>query len=195
MPGIDPQSGFRLPMPSRESLDDDARALYDGMTDPKGGTIVGLRGPGGIRLLSPKVAVMSQPLNRYLRFQSQLGARVREIAILTTAREYDSQFEWAAHEPEALKEGVPQALIEVIKHNRGTDGLAPPDALVIEFGRELLRTHKLSQAMFDRALAKFGALLLVDLISLIANYAGTAMLLAAFDMQLRPGDKPLLPPR
>ena len=33
---------------------------------------------------------------------------MREVAILTTAREMDSQFEWVAHEPEAIKEGVPQ---------------------------------------------------------------------------------------
>jgi hypothetical protein len=33
----------------------------------------------------------------------------------------------------------------------------------------------------------------VDLVSLMANYAGTAVLLAAFDMQLRPGKEPLLP--
>ena len=32
--------------------------------------------------------------------------KTREIAIMTVAREMDSRFEWAAHEPEALKEGV-----------------------------------------------------------------------------------------
>jgi alkylhydroperoxidase family enzyme len=37
-------------------------------------------------------------LNRYLRYDAGLGGRVRELAILITARELDSQFEWAAHE-------------------------------------------------------------------------------------------------
>ena len=39
---------------------------------------------------------------------------MRELAILTTAREMDSQFEWVAHEPEALKEGVEQSVIDVV---------------------------------------------------------------------------------
>ena len=53
-------------------------------------------------------------LNRYLRHEAGLGGRVRELAILTTARELDSQFEWAAHEPEALGEGISREIIEII---------------------------------------------------------------------------------
>ena len=51
-------------------------------------------------------------INRYLRFEAGFTPRVREVAILTTAREMDSQFEWVAHEPEALKEGVGQDVID-----------------------------------------------------------------------------------
>jgi len=36
---------------------------------------------------------------------------------------------------------------------------------------------------------------LVDLVALMGNYAGTAALLTAFDMQLDPGQAPPLPPR
>src|SRR5438132_10021420 len=44
---IDPESGCRLPLPRREELDDAGRRTYDSLADPKGGTIEGLRGPGG----------------------------------------------------------------------------------------------------------------------------------------------------
>ena len=64
---------------------------------------------------------------------------MREVAILTTAREMDSQFEWVAHEPEALKVGVPQAVIDAIKYRRDTGGLDAADATVIELGRALWR--------------------------------------------------------
>ena len=89
----------------------------------EGGTIRGLRGPGGILLHSPGFARHARPLNRYLRHEAGLGGRIRELAILTTARELDSQFEWAAHEPEALAEGISRETIEVIKHRRDTSGL------------------------------------------------------------------------
>ena len=99
---IDPQSGFRLPLPKREDLDEAGKAHYDRATAP-GASIAGLQGPTGIGLYSPKASAHARALNRYLRFEAGFAPRIREIAILTTAREMDSQFEWSAHEPEALK--------------------------------------------------------------------------------------------
>ena len=190
---IDPESGFRLPLPKREDLDAEGQAVYDRIVNPKANTIRGLRGPAGIRLYSPHNALISDPINRYLRFESGLSAHAREVAILATAREFDSQFEWAAHEPEALKEGVPASVIDVIKHRRTTAGLDEGDAVLIDLGREMYGAKKVSSATFARALAKFGPRQLVDVVCLMGNYAATAGLLAAFDMQLDPGQEPLLP--
>ena len=190
---VDPQSGFRLPLPKREELDEAGKRVYDTVADPKGGTIVGLRGPGGIQLFSPAYAEHARPLNRYLRFESGLGARLRELAILTTAREFDSRFEWAAHEPEALREGVAAAIIDIIKHRQSTRGLAEADAVVIDLGREVFGAKKVAPETFARALRQFGEKGLVNLVALMGNYAGTAAMLATFDMQLRPGETALLP--
>jgi len=74
-------------------------------------------------LHSPELSRRARPLNRYLRHEAGLGGRVRELAILTTARELDSQFEWAAHEPEAVAEGVSQEIIDIIKHRKDTSDL------------------------------------------------------------------------
>jgi 4-carboxymuconolactone decarboxylase len=189
---IDPRSGFRLPLPNREDLDEAGKKAYDrGMTP--GATIMGLQGPAGIQLFSPKTAPHMVAINRYLRFEAGFSPRIREIAILTTAREMDSQFEWAAHEPEAVKEGVPPNVIEVIKYRRSTDGLDETDAIVIELGRELWRDHKVKSETFAKLKALFGPQKLIELVMLMGNYAGTAALLAAVDMQLHPGQKPLLP--
>ena len=190
---IDPDSRFRLPLPQRDQLDEAGKRIYDRVTDPKGGTIVGIRGPAGIQLYSPKLAEIARPLNSYLRFECGLSARLREIAILATARELDSQFEWAAHEPEALKEGVPAATIEIIKHRKSTTSLPDAEAAVIELAREFYRTKKVSSATFARAAKHYAPRELVNIVSLMGNYAGTALLLATFDMQLPPGQAPLLP--
>ena len=104
---IDPQSGFRLPLPKREHLDDIGKRAYDRANTP-GKTIVGLRGPAGIHLYSTKTVEAHNTINRYLRHEAGFDPKVREVAILTVAREMDSRFEWAAHEPEALKVGVAQ---------------------------------------------------------------------------------------
>lgn len=192
MPGdIDPKSGMRLPVPRREDLDEVGKQGYDRATKP-GATIMGLHGPAGIQLYSRGAASLNAH-NKYLRFEAGITPRVREVAILATAREFDSQFEWAAHEPEALKEGVPPAVIDVIKHRKPTTGLDETDAMLIEMGRQLWRDHKLSSELFARVKDRFGPHMLVDLVLLMGNYAGTAALLHAVDMQLHPGAKPLLP--
>jgi 4-carboxymuconolactone decarboxylase len=189
---IDPNSGFRLPLPRREDLDEAGRSYHDRVL-ARGGSIVGLRGPSGIHLYSPKTAEYARVLNRYLRYEAGFAPRVREVAILTTAREMDSQFEWCAHEPEALKEGVEARVIDTIKHRRSTAGLDAADAAIVELGREIFRDHKVKPETFARAKAIFGPQKLVELVMLMGNYAGTAALLTAFDMQLPDGKQPLLP--
>jgi 4-carboxymuconolactone decarboxylase len=189
---IDPRSGFRLPLPNREDLDEAGKTAYDRGTRP-GATIAGLQGPAGLQLFSPKTAAHHSAINRYLRYEAGFTPHVREVAILTTAREMDSQFEWVAHEPEAIKEGVPQNVIDVIKHRRSTVGLDETDAVVIELGRQIWRDHKVTSETFAKAKSIFGPNKLVELVMLMGNYASTAALLTAVDMQLHAGKKPLLP--
>jgi 4-carboxymuconolactone decarboxylase len=188
---VDPQSGCRLPLRRREDLDEAGKRAYDRVTTP-GKTIVGLRGPAGIRLYSPKTNEPMNVITDYLRHEAAYGPIVREVAILTVAREMDSQFEWAAHEPEALKVGVPQAVIDTIKFRKGTDGLDEKNAAVIEFGRQIFRDHRVTSAAYARVRALFDPTTLVELVLLMGNYAATAALLTAFDMQV-PDGKPLLP--
>jgi 4-carboxymuconolactone decarboxylase len=192
---VDPQSGCRLPLPRREELDEAGQRIYDSLVDPKGETIRGLRGPGGILLHSPELSRYTRPLNHYLRREAGLGGRVRELAILTTARELDSQFEWAAHEPEAIAEGISREIVDIIKHRKDTRRLAEADAIVIELGREIFGSRKVASATFARSLRQFGRRALVDLVALMGNYAATAAVLTAFDMQLYPGQTPPLPLR
>jgi 4-carboxymuconolactone decarboxylase len=189
---IDPHSGMRLPLPKREDLDEAGQKAYDRGATP-GGTIAGLQGPAGLQLFSPKTAAHFAAINRHLRFEAGFTPHVREVAILTTAREMDSQFEWVAHEGEARKEGVPQDTIDAIKYRRSTEGLDPTDALIIELGRQLWRDHKVKSETFAKLKAMFGPNKLVELVMLMGNYAGTAALLAAVDMQLHAGKQPLLP--
>lgn len=192
---IDPQSGCRLPLPRRDELGPEGQRIYDSLADPNGGTLRGLRGPGGITLHSEELARRSRPVNHYLRNEAGIEPRLRELAILATARELDSQFEWAAHEAEALRAGVPADLVATIKHRRPLDTIDPDDAVVIGLAREIFTAREVGSATFARALALFGRKRLVELVALMGNYAATAALLTAFDMQLDPDQSPPLPPR
>lgn len=186
-------SRCRLPLPKRDSLDEAGKKVFDHHTDPNGGSIAGLQGPGGIKLHSPKLAAAASPTTRYLRREAGFSGPIRELIILNAAREMESKFEWAAHEPEALKEGLPQSVIDVVKFRKATDGLPETEATVITFARQLFRDKKVEPAVFAKARQIFGDRQLVDMVALLGNYAGTALLLAAFDMQLPDGDVKELP--
>ena len=189
---IDPDSGFRLPLVRREDLDEAGRKIYDRGAVP-GANIAGLQGPAGLQLFSPQATTQLSVLSRYLREDAGFTPRVREIAFLTTSREMDNQFEWTAHEPVALKVGVPQAVIDVIKFRRSTEDLDESDAIIIDLGRMIWKDHRVDQPTFLRAHAAFGSRMLVDLCLLMGHHATIAALLTTFDMQLHKGREPLLP--
>jgi 4-carboxymuconolactone decarboxylase len=188
-----PESGFRLPLPKRDDLDDYGKKVYDKTVGFGSRMVAGLRGPAGIRLHSPKLAEHESALIQYLRYESGLSGRIRELAILVTAREIDNQFEWTAHEPVALKEGLPQEIIDIVKYRKSVAGLQEIEAVVIQFGRQMFGKKKVNSETFAHALEIFGPKELVNLVSLMTNYSATAALLIAFDMQLVPNQKPLLP--
>jgi putative methionine-R-sulfoxide reductase with GAF domain/alkylhydroperoxidase family enzyme len=190
---IDPESGCRLPLPRREDLDAEGRRAYDRLAAPNGGTLRGLHGPGGIQLHSPELSRRSRPVNQYLRYEAGLGGRVRELAILATAREHDAQFEWAAHEPAALAEGISPEIIDTIRCGGDIARLSEADAIVIALAREIFAARRVSPQTYAGALDQFGPRQLVDLVALMGNYASTAALLTAFAMRLDEGQPPPLP--
>src|ERR1700691_2434515 len=60
-----PDSRFRLPLPKRDELDDYGKKVYDRLADPGRKSLVGLQGPAGIRLASPRVAEILEDANTY----------------------------------------------------------------------------------------------------------------------------------
>ena len=179
---------------SRERLDEAGQRLYDDIVGDAR-RISGLQGPSGIGLHSPAAGEMVRRLNAYLRFESALGVRTVELAILVTARELDSQFEWSAHETAALQAGVSQDLIDLVKRRGLVRGLSDVDAAVINLGREAISLRRVQPVTYASALKIFGPRNLVDLTMLIGQYSATAVLLTTFDQQLPAGQRSSLPPR
>jgi 4-carboxymuconolactone decarboxylase len=180
-------TGNRLPAIKREDLDDAGKKLFDARLPADS------FGPGAIRLYSPAVAEHMGAVNSYLRYKSGLDPRLVQLAILVTARESDSEYEWTAHEPQGLKAGLQPEIIDIVRYRKSPEGLAEKDAVIIQLGREAVGKHHVSSGVVARALNLFGKQGLVDYVSLMGDYAATAILLNAFDQHVRPTDKPLLP--
>jgi 4-carboxymuconolactone decarboxylase len=190
---IYPESRSRLPLPKREALDEQGKRVYDSVLDPKRPTIAGFQGPAGIWLHSPRVGEPIREMNRILRTEVPLEPRLRELAILVTARELDSQFEWTAHEPVALKEGLDPKILDMVKFRRPVSGAPEKETAIVGYGRELFRDRKVRPETYAEMVRVFGQSSVVNITALMANYALTAVMLTAFDQQLHEGRKPLLP--
>jgi 4-carboxymuconolactone decarboxylase len=180
-------TGNRLPAIKREDLDDAGKKLFDAR-----GT-GGAFGPGPIRLYSQPVAEYMSDVNDFLRHKSGLDPRLVELVILVTAREYDCEYVWTAHEPQGLKAGLQPEIVDVVKYRKSTDGLAEKDAVIITLGREVIGKHHASSDVAARALNLYGKQGLVNIVALMGDYASTAILLNTFDQHVRPADKPLMP--
>ncbi|HYR90835.1 MAG TPA: carboxymuconolactone decarboxylase family protein [Terriglobia bacterium] len=128
-----------------------------------------------------------------VRWESSLGRALTELAILTSAREHDQPYEWSLHEMEAIAVGLDPAVIDTVRHRKPLTGIGEKESAVIQAGREIFGTHKLSLETYARALKVLGRSNLVDIVDLMANYAATATRLSAFNQQMPPGWKQFLP--
>jgi len=190
---VDPESLCRLPFAKREDMDEAGKAVFDDVAGDARSTVK-QRGPAGMRLHSPKNAEYSRPFIRYLRFETKLGPRLTELAILVVAREMDSQFEWSAHEPAGLKNGLKQEVIDIVKYRKPVPaGMDEKEAAIILMGRELFRIPVVTSETYAQAAKAFNREQLVDLVALIGQYVAADMFIKAFDQQLLDGQTPLLP--
>ncbi len=188
---VDPVSRNRLPMPTRADMaNDKEREIFDELS----------KRAASARLFSPIVAKALNDAHAYEKFNDVIGSRLVQIAVLVTARELDNQFEWTQWEEHGLMSGqtslVEPAIVDTIKYCKPVVGLGPKETAIINFGRELLGPRKkVSSATFAETLRLFGRRSTVDLVELMVLYQATGTELNAFDGQLRPGQKPMMPPR
>ena len=119
--------------------------------------------------------------------EASVGLRLMVQASLVTAREHDAQISMDGDEPLALKAGLEPAIVDAVRlHGTPTD-LARQEAVIIAFGRELFDK---AQSVRDlRSRLGRSARDLVNLVSLMAQHAADAVLLAAFDRHLPLGEK------
>ena len=115
----------------------------------------------------------------YLRFKSTLGSRLNEMVILIAAREWSQQYEWQAHYPMALKEGLRRDIADAIADGRHPTGMAEDEEAAFEVATEILRTKRVSEATYSRAVAKFGEQGVIDLLGVTGYYTFLAIVMNA----------------
>jgi 4-carboxymuconolactone decarboxylase len=137
----------------------------------------GLGGPFNVLLRSPEMGDLTQKLGEYARFRPSLPAKLRELAIIITARHWTAQSEWNAHRRAAAQAGLSAAAIDAIANRRRPTGMQPDEEAVYNFCSELLETKQVSDATFKAAVDRFGEKGVVDIIGVMGYYQMVSMLL------------------
>jgi 4-carboxymuconolactone decarboxylase len=166
---------------------------FDEITTKSATSIAGLQGPGGIMLHSPTLVAAHRAYNRALRTVPGLQLALIELAILVAARAMDQGFEWTLHEREALRAGLGQQAIDVVKYRRDPAGLGEREAALVRLGREVFDERRVRPETYAQAEQVFGRSVLVSLAAIMGAYAGAAVLLTVFDQQLPPDMDSTLP--
>jgi len=151
-----------------------------------------MNGPYNVLLRSPEMGDMAQKFGAYTRFDSSIPHKLNELAILITARFWNSQYEWAAHHKYGLEAGLSPALIAAVAAGKRPEKMASEEAAVYDFCHELLETRQVSDATFSAVKEKFGERGVVDLIGVMGYYHIVSMALNVDRYPLPDGAKPEL---
>ena len=185
-PDINPVTLSRLPWVTAADLDEEGKKLLaERPTQAKPGP-----GPTHVTSYSPRDRSLGVPSG----VNSPVGPRYFQLAVLIMAREIDQQYEWSAHEPAGVRQGLEQSVIDVVKHNKDVAGLSDKDATLITFGRTLYREHRVSSELWQKMVGHFGRQHTVQLMMIMGDYFRVGFMMNAVDQHLPADRTPLLPP-
>jgi len=190
----------RLPNIPREDCSPAQLALFDAIA---GGTRLAmfgrdrllnrdgsLQGPFNAMLQLPGLGNDLQRVGQSLRENGVLPARLREIAILVVAARYRADFEWFAHAPVALREGVSQQALDALRKEEDPGFEDVRDRAAWRFARLLLDGGRLDEAQYGQVCADLGKDGAVEIAINVGYYITLALILNAFEVALPEGAEP-----
>jgi len=168
----------RIPLiTSKDQIPASGQAAAESIIGSRGG----IHGPFVAFLHSPEIAQRVAHLGAYVRFEGTLDMRVRVLAAMTVAREYEAMYVWGAQTGGARRLGVPEETITAVRENHSR-GVPAEDSDIIEFTRQLLRKHRVEEGLFRRVQQRFGTDELIQLTGCIGYYTMLAMTVNACEL-------------
>ena len=164
----------RMPLPSPETMNAEQREAADALI---AGPRKGVYGPFLPLLRSPKLLDRVAKVGEYLRFDSVLQVKIRELVTCACARHVTNQFEWLMHAPLARKAGVAEATIDALYAGARPKDLPADEEVALDFTSELLRTHGTSEPTYEAAVAQFGEQGVVELTTLVGYFVMVSWLM------------------
>jgi len=153
-------------------------AAFDSIVASRGA----VQGPFLMFMHSPEIAGRVAHLGAYVRFEGELDMKIRVLAAMTVAREFEAMYVWGAQTGGARRLGVPESTIDAIRENHSR-GVPAEDADIIEFTRQLLRRHRADEGLFKKLQARLGNDQLIQLTTAIGYYTMLGMTVNACELE------------
>ncbi len=149
-----------------------------------------VRGPFSILLHSPKLAERLLPLVTFNRNDSIVEPKLRSIAVLAAAREREAAYVWAAQVDVARRAGLREAVIDLLRAKGDPAALPEDERDIVLYTRQLMRTNRVDQAVFDALVRRHGVQWLVELTAAANFFAFLSGMVNAFEVAAPPdGDQ------
>jgi 4-carboxymuconolactone decarboxylase len=146
-----------------------------------------VRGPFIALIHNPELARRVQKLGEHLRWEGKLPARLKELAVLVTARRWTCQHEWVMHSKLALEGGLAPQVVEAIKQGKEPAGMSQDEKAVYVFCREAHATGRVGDEAFLSIQNRFGLDGALELLAINGYYTLMAMVLNTAGLPL-PGN-------
>lgn len=170
----------RFPDVAPGTMSPEQKSMYDAiMSGPRHS----MEGPFNAWLRSPVLGTRLQAVGEYLRFNTTVPRKLNEFAILITAVEWSSGFEWYAHHPLALKAGLEPEVAEQLRRGERPAAMTQDETVVYDFVTQLHRRHQVGNREFSSATALLGEQGVMDLIALVGYYDTVSMTLNVAQVQ------------
>jgi 4-carboxymuconolactone decarboxylase len=136
------------------------------------------RGPVGmfnIAVRSPEAGDLLFTTGDRVRFHMALPDKLKEMAIIITARYWAAQYEWLAHRQAAVQAGLTEDKVKAIAEGRRPVGMSADEEAVYNFVTELFKSKQVSDDTFVAVKNSTGERGIVDLLASAGFYQVVSM--------------------
>jgi 4-carboxymuconolactone decarboxylase len=123
-----------------------------------------------------------------------LGEKLTHFAMLIAARHWTQQVIWDLHDKNAIKAGLKPEILEALAAGRRPPGMSEDEDIVYDFCTELQQNHSVSDATYERMVAKFGERGVAEATLIQGEYTIMSMFMNVARTPLDPGKSPPLEP-
>ncbi|HEV8530359.1 MAG TPA: hypothetical protein VGT00_02965 [Methylomirabilota bacterium] len=176
------------PITGKSDVPAEHHAVVDGVMKVFGN----VRGPFSMLLHSPKLAERILPLVTFFRDESVVDAKLRSIAILSAVREREAAYVWAAQVGAARRNGLGEEVIDLLRAKGDPGKLPAEERDIVTYVRQLMRTNRADQAVFDALKNRHDAQWMVELTAAANYFAMLSGVVNAFEV-VAPADGDKLP--